>query len=98
MSEQLRIASFPVADHVIVVISVNRRVTDAVAVLGLLRVVVLVLLLQLLYARDTLELRRGQDAFVVVDKTDAVVVAVGDEHLDVVHCGVEDATDATGLV
>lgn len=98
MSEQLRIASFPVADHVIGVIGVNRRVTDAVAVLGLLRVVVLVLLLQLLYARDTLELRRGQDACVVVDKTDAVVVAVGDEHLDVVHCGVEDATDATGLV
>ena len=33
-----------------------------------------------------------------MDKSDAMIVAVGDENLDVIHCCIKDATDTTWFV
>jgi hypothetical protein len=33
-----------------------------------------------------------------MDKSDAMIIAVGDENLDVIHCRIKDAADPTWLV
>jgi hypothetical protein len=82
-SKKLRITSITIAYDIISIISVKSRITDRIAVLRLLRVIFSVLVLGFLHGWHPFEFRRCQNARVVVNIANGMVVAVGYKDLDV---------------